>query len=171
MKDKNILSSLKSCRTLLPPGLISSRLYLVSRYFFRYSSLEVACVERMSDKMKTLHVLLSVMMAIFLSVSLLPAADVHAAAQEDVQIIIDTAQSRSKPVLIKIVNKTNRYISLTLDHRTEHHLYNLSVAPGVNQYWVYSGTYNYHYSACNKSVHGHTTLKKGSKLTLVCIRA
>lgn len=122
--------------------------------------------------MKTLHVLLSVMTAIFLSISLLPVVDVHAAAQEDVQIvIIDTAQSRSKPVLIKIVNKTNRYIDLTLDHRTESHLYNLSVAPGVNQYWVYSGSYNYHYSACNKSVHGHTTLKKGSKLNLVCIRA
>ncbi|GAB4505230.1 MAG: hypothetical protein Fur0043_22250 [Anaerolineales bacterium] len=121
--------------------------------------------------MKTLHVLLSVMLAIFLSVSLVPAADVHASPQDDVQItIIDTAQSRSKPVLIKIVNKTNRYISLTLDHRTESHLYNLSVAPGVNQYWVYSGPYNYHYTACNKSTHGHTTLKKGSKLNLACVR-
>lgn len=122
--------------------------------------------------MKTLHVLLSMMLALFLTVSLAPAADVHASSQEDVQItIIDTAQSRSKPVLIKIVNRTNRYIDLTLDHRTESHLYNLSVAPGVNQYWVYSGSYNYHYTACNKSVHGHATLKKGSKLNLVCVRA
>ncbi len=122
--------------------------------------------------MKTLHIILSVMLALFLSISLVPATEVHAGSSSDVQIIIaDTLESRSKPVLIKIVNKTNRYISLTLDHRTEAHLYNLNVAPGVNQYWVYSGSYNYHYKACDRSVHGHTTLKKGSKLNLVCVRA
>ncbi len=121
--------------------------------------------------MKTLQIVLSVMLALFLSISLVPAAEVHAGSTSDVQITIVDSGSRSKPVLIKIVNKTNRYISLTLDHRTEAHLYNLNVAPGVNQYWVYSGSYSYHYKACDRSMHGNTTLKKGSKLTLLCVRA
>ncbi|MFZ5910959.1 MAG: hypothetical protein ACOYYU_13175 [Chloroflexota bacterium] len=118
--------------------------------------------------MKTLHIILSVLLAVFLSASLAPPASVDASSDDAPLTITDASKSKSKPVLIKIKNKANSYVVVILDHRTEAHDYTFSAAPGTNQYWVYSGGYNYHYTACGKSVHGHKTFNKGTSLTITC---
>ncbi len=118
--------------------------------------------------MKILHIVLSVLLAVFLSASVVPPVSVDASSDEAPVTMTDASESKSKPVLIKIKNNTNRYITVTLDHRSEQHVYNLSVAPGANQYWIYSGGYSYHYTACERSVHGAKTFKKGTILTIKC---
>jgi hypothetical protein len=123
--------------------------------------------------MKKLNIVLSVLMTLFLSVSLVPPVTVYASPQDDVQAVLaNLAKSKeTKEVLVKIINNTNRYINLTLDHRSEFHVYNLSIRPGMNQYWLYSGPYKYVYDvteSCGKTVYGHTTFKPGSKLRIGC---
>jgi hypothetical protein len=118
--------------------------------------------------MKTLHIVLSVLLAVFLSASLVPPASVSAGSEQAPVTMTDASKSKSKPVLIKIKNKSNDYIVVTLDHRSEAHDYTFTVAPGPNQYWIYDGGYNYHYTACGKSVHGAKTFKKGTILTIAC---
>jgi len=119
--------------------------------------------------MKKLNIILSVLMTLFLSVSLVPPVSAQA-NPDDMQITITNVAGgkQTKEVLVKIVNNSNRYINLTLDHRKEFHVYNLSVAPGVNQYWLYSGPYNYNYDACEKHIGGHTIFKPRSKLRIGC---
>jgi hypothetical protein len=119
--------------------------------------------------MKKLNIIFSVLMALFLSVSLVPPVSAYV-NPDDVQITYTNIAGgkQSKEVLVKIVNNSNRYINLTLDHRKEFHVYNLSVAPGVNRYWLYSGPYNYNYDACEKHVGGHTNFKPGSRLQIGC---
>ena len=121
--------------------------------------------------MKKLNIVLSVLMTLFLSVSLVPPVSAHA-NPDDVQITYTNVAGgkQSKEVLVRIVNNTNRYISVSLDNRKEFHVYNLSVAPGVNQYWIYSVQYNINYyaEACKKTVATHATFKSGSKLRIGC---
>ena len=118
--------------------------------------------------MKKLNIVLSLLMALFLSVNLVPPVSAHASPNDAQAANAIAAGAKSKEVLVKIINNTNRYINISLDHRKEFHVYNLSVAPGVNQYWLYSGPYNYNYDACEKHVGGHTTFKPGSKLQIGC---
>ena len=122
--------------------------------------------------MKKLNIIFSVIMILFLSMSLVPPVTVYASPQDDVQAVLTSLAKpkQSKEVLVKIVNNTNRYIIISLDHRKEFHVYNLSVAPGVNQFWLYSGPYNVNYyaEACGKTVATHTTFKPGSKLRIGC---
>jgi hypothetical protein len=117
--------------------------------------------------MKKINIILSVLITFFLSMSLVPPVSAQT-SPDDIQITY-VAGKESKEVLVKIVNNSNRYINLTLDHRKEFHFYNLSIAPGVNQYWLYSGPYNYNYDTCDKHVGGHTSFKPGSKLRIGCI--
>lgn len=120
--------------------------------------------------MKKLNIVLSVLMTLFLSVSLVPPVTVYASPQDDVQAVLANLAKpkETKEGLVRIVNNTNRYINLTLDHRKEFHVYNLSVAPGVNLYWLYIGPYKYSYDSCGKTVVGHTTLNNKSKLRIGC---
>ncbi len=120
--------------------------------------------------MKKLNIVLSVLMTLFLSVSLVPPVSAYANPDDVQNTYIVIAGKQSKEVLVRIVNNTNRYISLSLDNRKEFHVYNLSVAPGVNQYWIYSGQYNINYyaEACQKTVATHATFKSGSKLRIGC---
>jgi hypothetical protein len=118
--------------------------------------------------MKKLNIILSVLMTLFLSVSLVPPVSVYASPYNAQAANANAAGKKSKEVLVKIVNNSNRYITISLDHRKEFHVYTLSVAPGVNQYWLYSGPYNYNYDTCEKHVGGHTTFKQGSKFRIGC---
>jgi len=118
--------------------------------------------------MKTLHIVLSVLLAVFLTASVAPPASVDASSDEAPVTMTDASKSKSKPVLIKIKNRTNSYVVVILDHRSEAHDYTFTAAPGANQYWIYDGGYNYHYTACGKSVHGTKTFKKGTSLTITC---
>jgi hypothetical protein len=120
--------------------------------------------------MKKINIVLSLLITLFLSVSLAPPVSAHTST-DDIQITYLAGGKQQKEVLVKIINNTNRYINLSLDHRKEFHVYNLSVAPGiVNQYWLYSGPYNVNYYAetCGKTVATHTTFKPGSKLRIGC---
>jgi len=109
-----------------------------------------------------------VLMTLFLSVSLVPPVSVYASPYDAQAANANAAGKKSKEVLVKIVNNSNRYITISLDHRKEFHVYTLSVAPGVNQYWLYSGPYNYNYDACEKHIGGHTIFKPRSKLRIGC---
>lgn len=123
--------------------------------------------------MKKLNIIFSVLMTLFLSVSLIPPVSVYASPQDDPQTALtNLAKPKdTKEVLVKIINNTNRYITLSLDHRKEYHVYTLSIAPGMNQFWLYSGAYKYVYDvteSCGKVVYGHTTFNPGSKLRIGC---
>ena len=116
--------------------------------------------------MKKVNIVLSVLVTLFLTLSLVPPVS---AQSNPLGVEISYAAGKaSKEVLVKILNNTNRYINLSLDNRSEYHVYNLSVAPGVNQYWVYSGMYNYNYDTCDKHVGGHVIFKAGTKLKIYC---
>jgi hypothetical protein len=118
-------------------------------------------------KMKKVNIVLSVLVILFLSVSLVPPVSAQA-SPDDIQNTYLAKPKEPKEVLVKIVNNSNRYIYLYLDHRREFHVYNLSVPPGINQYWLYSGPYKYEYYSCGRSIEGHTTFKPKSKLRIGC---
>jgi hypothetical protein len=120
--------------------------------------------------MKKINIVLSVLITFFLSVSLVPPVSAQV-SPDDIQITYLAKPKDNKEVLVKIINNTNRYINLTLDNRKEFHFYSLSIAPGMNQFWLYSGPYKYTYDvseSCGKTVIGHTTFKQGSKMRIGC---
>jgi hypothetical protein len=110
--------------------------------------------------MKKFKFFLILLIMIILSMSVASPVSVEASQQ----------YGKNYEVLVRFKNDTNRDIHIIMDHRQEYHVYNLTLVPGINYYWLFKGNYNYRADTCGHSDDGHTTIIERTRLTFGCHR-